>query len=374
MKRVLPAVLVVLAGCATTASTVTPAPEASPAAKAPVEPTCPKTMPGGANDGPLQWADAKIEKVCLVNESEDGYLKLHEVVAPGEGQPLTTELVARDLQQLVLTGTVKDARALVQPLASGGVVLSYFVSEYPLVGKISFEGVKTIDVDVLRDLALRVAYTSPYALRKVTETMSELYLERGHAHIRITPRVTKSDTNKGDVSFLVEEGPRTTLGSIRFVGNKRLPEAELRKSLRSAINEPYLESEATVDTLQLSALYFDRGMVMVNVDSAVALGKAPDTLELTFTIKEGDVYSMGKLSLKGHSLGDEKAILKTLEVKPGSVFSRAALRRDMDRLKERGVKQGVRLEVLPVTTVDAEKKRIDVVLEVEKQAGGPIRF
>lgn len=371
MKHALLVAFLGLAGCATTSTAVMPP---APVAVVPSPPTCPKTLPTEVGDDATKWLGAKIEKVCLVNQSEDGYLKLHEVVVPSEGQALTGELVARGLQELVLTGTVRDAKAILQPLPSGGVVLTYFVSEFPLVGKISFEGVKTVGVDVLRDLALRTAYTSPYTLKKLTQTMSELYLERGYSRVRITPRVAAPEANKADVAFVVEEGPRTTLGSIRFVGSKRVPETELRKVLRAMLNGPYLESEASLDTLQLTNVYLDRGMVSVSVKSAVAPGKAPDTLELTFTIKEGDVFTLGKLTLKGHPLGEEKAVLKGLEVKPGTVFSRSALKRDIDRLKDRAAKQGVKIEVVPITNVDPEKKRIEVVLEVEKQAGGSIQF
>lgn len=365
-------VFLVLAGCATTTAVVTPA--APVVAAAPIAPTCPKALPADVGDDATKWLGAKIEKVCLVNQSEDAWLKLHEVVAPSEGQALTGELVARDLRELVMPGTVRDAKALVQPLGSGGVVLTYFVSEFPLVGKISFEGVKTVEVNVLRDLALRTAYTNPHALKRLTQTMSELYLERGHSRVRITPRVASPEANKADVEFVVEEGPRTTLATIRFVGNKRVKEADLRKSLRSTLNGPYLESDATIDVMQLTNVYFDRGMVTANVSSDVGPGKAPDTLELTFTIKEGEVFTLGALSLKGHPLGEEKSVLQALEVKPGTVFSRAALKRDMDRLKDRAAKQGVKIEVMPITNVDPDKKRIDVVLEIEKQAGGSIQF
>ena len=370
MRRALWVVLIATA-CATTPATPAAAPANVPLPAPSQAPSCSKEAPAVTSDDATKWLGAKIEKVCLVSTGE---LKLEALVAPDEGQALTAELVSHSLRELVLPGTVRDASAIAQPLPSGGVVLTYVVSEYPLVGKISFEGVKTVSVDSLRELAQQTAYASPHALRRLTETMTGLFLRRGFSHATISPRPASPTAGKSDVAFVVEEGTRTTVDTIRFVGLKRLREPELRKLLRSTVNGPYLELQAEEDVALLSAPYLDKGMVTVNIKQATAPGKAPDTLELIFTIEEGDVFTMGKLELKGHPLGEEKAVLKALETKTGTVFSRAVLKRDIDRLTERAAKQGVKIGVTPITNVDSEKKRIDVVLEVEKLAGGPIQF
>jgi hypothetical protein len=56
------------------------------------------------------------------------------------------------------------------------------------------------------------------------------------------------------------------------------------------------------------------------------------------------------------------------------VFSRAVLKRDLERLRLLGERQGLRVGITPLTKVDPDKRRIDLTLEVEKQAGGPLKF
>lgn len=373
MKRALLCSLLAL-GCATAP---TPKPDEKPTAAAATLPeaVCPKAgaLPRTTSDDPSALWGQRIDKVCLVGATEDGFLKFNELVAPAEGQTLTAELVSRYLEQLVLPSTLQDAAAFAQPVASGGVMLTWVVAEFPRLGKVTFTGTKAVSEDLLRDLALRAARANRYELSRVANNMATLYTERGFSKVKVEPKLSDAVNGQADVTFAVEEGPRTLLTAIRFVGNKRVSEAELKKVLKSTTSAPFLKDLAEVDALSLSAAYYDRGMVNVTVTSETKQGATVEALELIFTIKEGDVFKMGALKLTGHSLGDEKKLLKGLEAKPGQVFSRAVLKRDMDRLKVQAEKQGLNINVTPLTDVDIDKKRIDVTLEVEKLSA-PIRF
>lgn len=369
MMRWLVALALGVSGCANapTRKPTDPAPAPGPRALPGVA-TCPREAPTATTENATKVLGAKIEKVCLFNTGGGAGLELRDVVSSREGQPLTAEGVARDLEALLLPGTVRDARAIVQPLASGGVVLAYVVSEYPLIGKISFEGVHAVSVTALGNLALGYAYSSPTAISRLANAMAQLYQERGFSRVQITPRVLGGAPGRTEIVFVVQEGPLTTVSSIRFVGSKRLTPAELKTVLRSTVDAPYLEEQASADAAALVALYLDKGMIQAKVTHATAPGKAPHLPELVFTIEEGDVFTLGKLSLSGHKLGDDKAVLKTLEARPGAVFSRAAIRRDIERLRTRAAAQGVTIDVTPVTTVDpGNRQRIDMVLEIEKR-------
>ena len=121
------------------------------------------------------------------------------------------------------------------------------------------------------------------------------------------------------------------------------------------------------DVFALNAVYFDHGMVRATVEFS-RTGK-----ELLFTVREGDVYKLGKLAFSGYALSDGDAFLKALESKKGTVFSRIAMQRDMKRITERASKEGARVNVTPMTDVDMDKKLINVTFELEKLPG-PITF
>ncbi|MBL8956740.1 MAG: hypothetical protein JNK82_38560, partial [Myxococcaceae bacterium] len=136
---------------------------------------------------------------------------------------------------------------------------------------------------------------------------------------------------------------------------------------------PFREDRLDEDAVQLSQVYYDRGMMNVSVRPSWVKLQAPGAVELVFTIVEGEIFKIGKLTFSGVALGPDKEVMKGFESKPGGVLSRAALRRDIDRLRDRASAKGFNVNVLPVTNVDPDKKIVDVELQLEKLPG-PINF
>lgn len=336
-------VLVLSSACATTSSTVTPV--------APEVVECPKREPATTDEPLLPW-QSRIEKVCLLGASADDALRLTEFIAPREGQTLSPELVSEDLRGLVDTGFVQHAKAVAQRV-SGGVVLIYVVKQYARVGDVSFEGTQRVDVGALRDVALKTVWASPRALRVLNDELNERVRELGFSSGNVALE-SKLVGEKVNVHFVVTEGPQDTLKSVTFVGNKRVKEVELRKSLRVAVDTPWNAETAAFDEQQIQALYLDRGMINAKVSTATTTDKATGAVALTFTILEGEQFTFGVLKVQG---GSDKE-LKNFESKTGRVFSRSSLMRDVEKLKSTGV------SVTPEVQIDQKRQRVDVTFVV----------
>ncbi|MBL8912011.1 MAG: hypothetical protein JNM17_15055 [Archangium sp.] len=377
MKRAL-VLCGLMSACATTQATEKKPVE--PTAKAPpaTAPECPKepgkaVAPGGS--GELSTVlGAKVEKVCLIGASENAYLRLHEVVAPREGTTLDAPAVRADLEGLFGQGMVRDAQAIAIPFGDGKrVVLAYFVTEYPFISKVRFEGLNGVRADELRDSAPSGARASGMELKKISNAVTEEFIERGYMNATVDVSTASIEGGTVEAVIKVSEGVRTVVQKIRFVGNKRVSEKDLVVAIKTQLGAPFRQDVADLDAMYLSNVYFDRGMVNVRVEPEAISPVKPEQLELVFKVTEGDVFKLGKLSLTGFSLGNDKELMKALESKPGAVFSRSALQRDMERLKDKANKKGLRVNVTPITNVDSDKKLVDIALELEKQAG-PIQF
>lgn len=365
-------VCLLLTGCATAAVTVKPVPAQTPPAL-PALAVCPKAAVPFVETATA--LGAIVEKVCLVGASEDSYLRLHELVAPREGAVVNARAVREDIEALFQQNLLKDVVVVAQPLASRGVMLIYLVTEYEWITQVDYTGVKAVKPDEFRELARAGMRASPFVLKTLGDTVKSLYAGLGYPDAKISSRVKSLGGGNAALSLEVEEGPQLTVGAISFRGTKQLPEADLRKALLSAVGFPYLEDLASRDTLAVTTVYFDHGMVNVSVVNSISpLPAPPGAVELTFEVKEGDVFRLGKVTLTGFSLGVEKEVLKAMEAKPKSIFSRSALQRDMERLRDRARLQGHVVEITPMTTVDAEKKTIDVSFELSKKPGGKVSF
>ncbi len=361
-----------LLSCATTP--VVTKPVAEPAPTLPTVATCPTKAPVPFVETGTS-AGSKVEKVCLVGASEDSYLKLHELVAPREGTTLDPDVVRTDIETMFQQGLLKDVVVLAQPLASQGVMLIYVVTEYDSITSVDFTGVNVVTKDQLAELAHTGIQASPFVLKTLTETVEALYAGLGYSQAKVGFELKSVGAGKAALTLKVEEGAQVKVASISFEGAKQLKELELRKVIKSTIGAPYLEEFAERDVISLTTLYFDHGMVNVAIqNNARPLAAPAGAVALVFEVKEGDVFRLGKVSLTGFSLGVEKDLLKNMEAKPKSVFSRSALQRDMEKLRARAQLQGHTVEIVPLTTVDADKKVIDVAFELQKKPGGQIRF
>jgi outer membrane protein insertion porin family len=326
--------LLLLAACATAQSEVKPD-AAPPPPPAPVAPVCPTALPKTTDDvAPL--VGARIDKVCLLNSTEDSYLRLHELVAPREGEALDLAHVRDDLEQLFATGVVRGVEAVATPLDGKRVVLAYFVDEYPLVANVRVTGPEAFTEDQLREALVTGKRASAAELASLRNAVTEFYLDRGFPRVAVVVGTAKLEGGKVEVVVQVGEGERWTIEAIRFVGAKKLKEAELKKVLKSSVGQVWREAVSELDAAALSSLYYDRGMVNVSIKPSLE-GRA-----LVFTISEGEVYRLGKLSLTGFELPGGAEVLKALESKRGAVFSRATLQRDLERIKDRAAKKGLK--------------------------------
>ena len=373
MKKLL--ALVLLASCATTTAGVVKPIEAAPApVVAPVVPVCP-TATVAFSEASLALG-ARVEKVCLVGASEDSYLRLHELVAPREGGLLEADAVRADIEALFEQGLLKDVVVVAQPLPSKGVVLSYLVTEYEWISIVAFEGVKAVKTDDLKEVVHSGIRANPFLLKTLSDQVKALYEGLGYPQAKATVSVKSLGGNNAALTLEVDEGPQLRVAKITFEGARQLTGAELGKKLLTLAGAPYLQEVVERDTMALTGAYFDRGMVQVSVTNSMRplLSGPPGAVEVVFEVKEGAVFRMGKLTFTGFSWGAEKDLLKSLEAKPKSVFSRAVLQRDMDRIRARAKEKGLVVEVTPLTSLDNDQRTIDVAFELEKKPNPNIKF
>lgn len=354
MSRALLLVCLVSLGCATTKTA-----EVKPAAtEAPL--ACPTKEPTGAFD-PAFVLGQPIVKVCLLGAGDETYLRLHEVVVPREGHALDAISVRDDLSELYRTELIRDARAFAEPTKKG-VMLVYAVTERAMVSQVVIEGAPSLSHELRYELQVRSIRDTPSQRARLLEAASTFYEEAGfpRASVEFDTRASKTGT---ELVMRVTEGPRFVVHAVRFDGAKKLTTKILENAVQTRINSPARQAFIDRDVLLLSSAYFDNGLVLATVSSKLEeLPSPPGAVDVVFTIVEGDVFTTGAVTTKGLSLGAD--VQKSLELKKGSVFSRAVIQRDLERLKARAQKQGLVVEVTPLTTIDSAKKRIDLTYEI----------
>jgi outer membrane protein insertion porin family len=221
-----------------------------------------------------------------------------------EGDPFDPARIDRSLKNLFATGLFADVN-----ISRQGDLLVIRVVENPIINRISFEGNKKIEDDKLTpeiQLRPRVVYTRTKVQQDV-EKILELYRRKGRFAARVDPKVIELPQNRVDLVYEISEGAPTYVRKITFVGNKAFSDSALRGVVATreerwwrflTSNDTYDPERMNYDRELLRRHYLQSGYADFEVISGVAeLAPNRENFYMTFTVKEGPRYKIGKIDL-----------------------------------------------------------------------------
>src|SRR5207249_10428886 len=133
--------------------------------------------------------------------------------------------VERDVQALNALGFFDktETRATKEDGPRGGVNVTFYVSELPIIRDIQFEGLKSVsESDVLKTFRERrvgvskEAIFDPVKVRNATRVLKELLAAKGLPNATITPTIEHVSATSDAITFVIKEGPRVRVAEIRF--------------------------------------------------------------------------------------------------------------------------------------------------------------
>ena len=265
-----------------------------------------------------------------------------------------------------------------------GFVLTVLVSEKPAIHDVRIEGNDELSKEDFKDAVelKQFQILDMEGVRKSAKKIQDKYVEKGYFLAEVNPRIDPLPNNEVNVFFVVNEHAKVTVKEIRFVGNKAVPTGDLKSQMITQEGNffsfitstgTYREDAFQRDEFVLQGAYYDRGYLFVKFGKP-AIELSPDRrfIYITLTVDEGEPYDVGELKVSGKLLSEsQESLLKLVSIKTGDRFSRSQLTRDMnavgDRYKDRGYAYA---NISPLTTVDAEKRIVN--LELEVQPGEPV--
>ncbi|MBN2270064.1 MAG: BamA/TamA family outer membrane protein, partial [Sedimentisphaerales bacterium] len=124
----------------------------------------------------------------------------------------------------------------------------------------------------------------------------------------------------GDVIYIIDEGPRVRIRSVKFQGNSGIKSGDLRKAVKTStrrwIIRPayYAEETVTADVERLRRIYYREGYLDIK---ARATGES----HITFIIDEGPLYRVGDIVLTGNTRFSSERLLSGFKLEPGDAYS-----------------------------------------------------
>lgn len=259
-------------------------------------------------------------------------------------------------------------------------VVTVSVTENPIINQIAFEGNKRIeDEELMAELNLRPRQV--FQKTKIQDAVTRLYQvyrRQGRFSAEISPKIIKLDQNRVDLVFEVEEGALTKVRSIRFIGNKRFDDEQLRSEISTketrwyrfiTADDRYDPDRLSYDQELLRRFYLNNGYADFEIVSANAeLSRNKEDFYVTFTLREGDRYKIGDVRIDSHLKNFDAARLnEDVTFKKGDWYSAEEIQTSVQQMTDTlGDLQFAFVNVRPQTKRMPNEKKIDVELEISE--------
>lgn len=261
-----------------------------------------------------------------------------------------------------------------------GSTLVVKVSEYQVVNQVLFQGNKKLKDAALSgavQLKPRGAY-SQAAVDADVQSIKAAYARIGRDDAQVTSQIMDLGDNRVNVVFNINEGDRTKIKAVNFVGNHAYSSRRLsdvvntkRSGVLSFImrDDIYDEQKLQADQELLRRFYFNHGYADFQVVSAVGeLDPATNQYTVTITVDEGARYKFGDISVDSTIPEvDSKSLQSVVETHKGDVYNAKDVEDTIIGLTEKVAGSGYAFaQVTPRGDRNFENHTISVVYTVDQ--------
>lgn len=331
--------------------------------------------PQGAPAAEQQQSGVAIRRIVVEGNQriEPATISSYLLVRPGD--TFDAERIDLSIKTLFATGLFADVQ-----IEQRGADLVVSVIENPVINRVIFEGLRTLDEEDLEDevQARPRSVFTPARAQADVQRIIEVYRRAGRFAAQVTPQVRELDQNRVDLIFEVDEGPVTGVRDINFIGNEVFSDRRLRDAIVTTesswwnifqSNDNYDPDRIEYDREQLRQYYNNRGYADFRVVSAVA-ELTPDQRDffITFTVDEGVRYEFGTINVQTELNRLPAELLRAaIPIRQGEVFRGELIEDAIDSMTYiAGTVGYANVDITPVVERDQENRVVNITFEVNE--------
>ncbi len=293
----------------------------------------------------------------------------------GGGDRLDAARIDTALKALIGTGLFQDVRI---NQAGGRLVVT--VIENPVINRVAFEGNKKAkDEQMAAEIQSKARGTFSRAIvQSDVSRIVEIYHRSGRYDVRVEPKIIDLPNNRVDLIFEINEGQKTGVASISFVGNRRYSDYRLKDVIKTGTtnwlsflksNDIYDADRLEVDRDLLRRFYLKNGYADVRIVSATAeYDPSRKGFVIAFTIEEGEQYRFGIVDVQSSVQAvPPESIRSRIKAVSGAVYNADLVEKSVEDITIDVAKRGYPFAaVRPRGDRDYEAKRVNLVFTIEE--------
>jgi outer membrane protein insertion porin family len=294
---------------------------------------------------------------------------------PGPNGRLDAFQIDEGVKALYNTGLFRDVRPSIQ---GGRLIIT--VVENPVINRIVFEGNKKVKDEQLKSEIQskeRGTLSRPVVQADVARLV-EVYRRSGRFDIRIEPKIIELPNNRVDLVFEINEGGKTGVKLIQFIGNQAYSSYRLKDVIKTSetgllaflqTGDIYDPDRIEADRELLRRFYLKHGFIDVRVVSAIGeYDPARRGFVVTFAIEEGEQYRFGSVDVQSTIRTLNPWLLRSkLRAFPGDVYNAEAVEKTVEEMTIEAAKQGFAFAtVRPRAARDNQTRTVNIVFMVDE--------
>ena len=283
--------------------------------------------------------------------------------------------IDESVKRLFATGLFSDVQIMVS-----GSALVVTVAENQVINQVVFNGNKKLKDAALRSVvqSRQLGAYNDLIIQADVQAIRDAYSAIGRSDAVVTTRVVPVDGGRVNLAFEINEGDRTKISSINFVGNQAFGDGRLsdvittkRSGFLSFLSrkDVYDEDKLRADEELLRRFYYNRGYADFRVISSFAeLDETNNEYVVTITVEEGERYVFGDVSIESTVPGiDSDSLRGLIETRSGSVYSAEDVEDTILAISDRVATQGYPFATItPRGNRDYTNRTISVVYLVDE--------
>lgn len=292
------------------------------------------------------------------------------------GQTYSNGIAEQDIRTLYNTGQIQNVRIFGQPQGDGVKVI-VAVQTRAIMNEIEIQGASAISAKALRKkIKLKINQRMDYdALGTAKQEIIDAYRAKGYNDIDVDFKV---DTNQARGTsravFTINEGIKGAISRVEFPGATAFSDRALRKQMKTRPKTiiSFLDKTGRLDEAQLQQdvdsvreWYQNHGFVDAEV-GPVRKERINGRTVLIMPVKEGQKYTVGRITVKGQKVTDGAKILKLLKVKEGDIYSPKGIRDDAKAIADAYGSGGYVDLVVSPQGIPRGQSQIDVAYTIEE--------
>ena len=273
---------------------------------------------------------------------------------PGPNGQLDAGSIDDGLKALIETGLFQDVKI---NRVGGRLVVS--VVENPVINRIAFEGNKKVKDEQLSaeiQSKPRGTFSRPM-VQSDAQRIAEIYRRNGRYDVRVTPEIIEQPNNRVDLVFTIDEGVKTSVKTIEFVGNNFYSSYRLKDVIKThetnflsflGTGDVYDPDRVEADRDLIRRFYLKHGFADVQVVAALSeYDPEKKGFLVTFKIEEGQQYRVASVNYESSIANfDPNALSSFSHVYVGSLYNAEALEKSVEEMQIEASRRGYAFAVV----------------------------